>query len=103
MQKAMKRLGMKQEEIPAIEVIIRCEDKELVISNPNVVKVNMMGQDSLQVSGEIQERALDTTPEINEEDVKTVMEQANVDQETAEKAIEENNGDLAQAILSLSQ
>ena len=32
-QKAMKRMGIKQVEIPASEVIIRCDDKNIVIYN----------------------------------------------------------------------
>ena len=44
MQKAMKRLGIKQEEIDAEEVIIKTAGKSLVIKNPHVSRVNMMGQ-----------------------------------------------------------
>jgi len=78
MRQAMKRLGIQQEEVPAREVIIRLEDKEIVISNPSVSKVNMMGQTTYQVVGEESERSLDTTPEISNDDVKTVAEQAGV-------------------------
>ena len=46
MQRAMKRLGIKQEEIDAREVIIRTSDKEIIIQNPQVSKVNMMGQET---------------------------------------------------------
>jgi len=103
MQQATKQMGIQQVEIPATEVIIRTEDKEIIISNPSVQKVNMMGQENFQISGEIEERDLSTTPDISEEDVKTVMEQANVDEETAKDAIESSEGDLAEAIMKLSQ
>ena len=102
MQQMMKQMGIQQQEIPAVEVIIRTEDKELIISNPSVQKVNMMGQINFQISGEVKERSLQTTPEINDEDIKTVMEQAKVNYETAKKAIEDADGDLAEAILNLS-
>ena len=102
MQQAMKRMGIQQQEIPATEVIIRTAEKEIVITNPSVQKVNMMGQWSYQVSGPEQERSLDTIPEINEEDIQTVMEQTGADEATAKAAIEEADGDLAQAILNLS-
>jgi len=102
MQQMMKQMGIQQQEIPAVEVIIRTEDKELIISNPSVQKVNMMGQINFQISGEVKERSLQTTPEINDEDIKTVMEQAKVNYETAKKAIENADGDLAEAILNLS-
>jgi nascent polypeptide-associated complex subunit alpha len=101
MRMAMKKLGIQQEEIAAKEVIIRLEGKEIVISNPNVTKVNMMGQDTYQVVGEESERSLSSEPEISEEDITTVAEQAGVSKEQALKALQEAKGDLAEAILKL--
>ncbi len=102
MQAMMKQLGIRQVDIPATEVIIRTEDKEIVITNPSVAKVNMMGQENFQISGNIQERAISTTPEISQDDVKTVMEQANVDEAKAKEAIQKADGDLAEAIINLT-
>ena len=102
MQQMMKRMGIQQVEIPATEVIIRSEDKEIVITDPSVSKVNMMGQETFQIAGgDVHERELSTEPEINEDDVKAVMEQAGVDEETAKKALEDAKGDLAAAIMGL--
>jgi len=101
MQQAMKKMGMKQEEIDAEEVIIRCADKNIVINNPQVAKVIMMGQETWQISGSAQELAHDTSVEINAEDIATVMEQAQVSEDKAKEAIEAAKGDLAEAILSL--
>ena len=101
-QQMMKQMGIQQVDIPAIEVIIRTSDKEIIITNPSVAKVNMMGQQNFQISGEISERSISSTPDISEEDIKTVMEQANVNSEIAKKALEESQGDLAEAILNLS-
>ncbi len=100
LEKAMKQMGVKQEDIDATEVVIKTHDKELVIRNPHVTKVNMMGQESIQITGSIEER--DLKP-YKEEDVKTVMDQAKCSKEEAVKALEEHNGDLAEAILSLKQ
>lgn len=97
--KAMKKMGIKQDEIEAEEVIIKCPDKDIIVKNPHVVRVNAMGQDSLQISGDIQEQ--EATSKISDEDIKTVASQANVSEEEAKKALEDNNGDLAQAIMSL--
>ena len=102
MQQMMRKMGIQQKEIDATEVIIKTVDKEIVITNPSVARVNMMGQDTFQISGEIHERELSTTPEINDEDLKTVMDQTDVDMETAKKAIEDAKGDLAEAIINLS-
>lgn len=102
MKQAMKRMGIQQQDLEATEVIIRTAEKEIVLVNPSVQKVNMMGQWSYQISGEEHERSLDTAADINEEDVQTVMEQANVSEQEARDAIEEAQGDLAQAILNLA-
>ena len=103
MQGMMKKMGVSQVDVDAVEVIIKTKETEMVFSNPQVSKVNMMGQETFQVIGEYEEKELSTSPEINEEDIKTVMEQANVDDETARKAIEDADGDLAAAILSLTK
>lgn len=103
MQQMMRQLGIQQVEIPATEVIIKTEDKEIVVLNPSVSKVNMMGQETFQVSGVVEERALDTKPKVMEEDISTVMERAGVDRETARKALDEAEGDLAEAIINLSK
>lgn len=100
MQQMMKKMGIAQQELDATEVIIRTGDKELVFTSPQVSKVNMMGQMTFQIVGEHEERSIDSTPDINEDDVKTVMDQAEVDEKTARKAIEDANGDLAEAIMS---
>jgi nascent polypeptide-associated complex subunit alpha len=100
MEKAMKKMGIKQETIEASEVIIKCNDKDLVIRNPQVSKVNAMGQDTYQVVGEVEEVEVGVG-DIKQEDIKTVMDQANVDEPTAKQALIDHKGDLAEAILSL--
>jgi nascent polypeptide-associated complex subunit alpha len=95
-KQAMKKMGVKEVPIDAIEVIIKTQDKELVIRNPGVTKVTMMGQETLQVTGDIEEFS-----RLNEEDIKTVMEQSSCSEEQAKQALEKTNGDIAEAILSL--
>ena len=63
----------------------------------------MMGQENFQISGNVVERELSTTPSISEEDVKTVMDQTGVDENTAKEAIEKAKGDLAEAIMNLAE
>ncbi|HLC50553.1 MAG TPA: nascent polypeptide-associated complex protein [Candidatus Nanoarchaeia archaeon] len=100
-QKAMKRMGIKQEEIEANLVIIKTANGDLVIRDPHITKMNMMGQESLQITGDIEEVENDTTPEISDDDVATVMDQANCTKEEAEEALQENKGNIAEAILKL--
>lgn len=103
MQQAMKRMGIQQQEIDAEEVIIKCSDKEIVIKNPSVARINMMGQKSYQISGNETERDVKREIEISEEDIETVMEQTNCSKEEALAAIKKHNGDLAEAILELKE
>ena len=103
MQQMMKKMGMQQEEISATEVIIKTEDKEIIITEPSVSKVNVMGQETFQISGEIHEREKTSAVEIAEDDIKTVVEQAGCSEEEAKQALEETSGDLAEAILKLKK
>ncbi len=104
MQQAMKKLGMKQEEVQAIAVIIRTKNEDIIIRNPSVQKVNMMGQESYQVSGEEEHRPLEEEePEINEDDINTVVEQTNVSKEEAIASLKKHKGDLAAAIIDLKK
>jgi nascent polypeptide-associated complex subunit alpha len=98
MQAMMKQMGIKQEDIASTRVIIEREDGNIVIENPHVVKIVMQGQESWQITGEAREEAAG----ISEEDVKIVMEKANVSHDKAKKALEVSEGDIAQAIIDLS-
>ena len=106
MRMAMKKMGIQQDDLEATEVIIRLADREIVISNPQVAKVNMMGQHSYQISGEEEVRSLtseSTVPEISDDDIATVVEATGAGPEDARQAIEAENGDLAAAIMSLKK
>ena len=54
----MKKMGIKQVDIEATQVIIKTADKDLIINNPSVQKVNMMGQETFQIAGELEEQAI---------------------------------------------
>jgi len=99
MKKMMKQMGIDMEELDAKEVIIRTSTEELIFRNPNVTKISAKGMETFQVMGEYEVRRL--APQISDEDVKLVMEQAKVDEETARKALIEANGDIAEALLKL--
>jgi len=103
LKRAMKQMGLNQESIEATQVIIKTPDKDLVIDDPSVIKIKMMGEESLQISGSIKEIPLSSSPEISEEDINVVVEQANVSREQALDAITKHKGDLASAILELKE
>lgn len=94
MQAIMSQMGIKQEEIDAKRVVIETEDKNIVINNPSIIKINMKGENSFQISGDVEEDG--------NEDIKTIMEKTNCSEEQAKQALEDSKGDLADAILSLS-
>jgi nascent polypeptide-associated complex subunit alpha len=99
MKQAMKKMGMTQVDIDASEVIIKTADKNLVIRNPQVAKINMMGQESFQITGNVE--VVESGP--NLEDLEMVMDQAKCSKEVALGALEKANGDLAQAIMDLQE
>lgn len=92
MEKIARKMGMQMENVPATEVIIKTDEKDIVIKNPQVSKIKMQGQETFQISGEIVEKE-----GINEEDVQLVMQKAEVSKEEAEKLLKET-GDIALAI-----
>ena len=104
MERQMKKMGMKMEDLNGVtEVIIRFEDKELIIDNPSVSLMNVMGQETYQVEGQSREVELEYEVEIPDEDVEMVANQANVSEDVAREALKECKGDLAEAIMKLNQ
>ena len=101
MKQMMKRMGIRTEEIDAEEVVIKCLDREIVVESPQVMKTTMSGQEMFQISGTITERELEVEITLDEDDVRIVVEQAQVSEDQARKALEESKGDIAGAILSL--
>ena len=105
MQAVMKQMGISQDEIDANRVIIETDKNNIIINNPSVTKVNMQGQDTFQISGDISEEAgesEETSKDTTQDDIKTIMEKANCLEEEAKMALEKANGDLTEALLDLS-
>lgn len=97
MQAVMKQMGISQEEIDASKIIIEKQDgNKLVINNPSVVKIKMQGQESLQISGDIEEES-----GVSESDIKIVMEKTGCSEVEAKQSLQET-GDLAESILNLT-
>ncbi|MFA5855798.1 MAG: nascent polypeptide-associated complex protein [Candidatus Pacearchaeota archaeon] len=99
MQAMMKQMGIAQEEIDAIRVIIETEDKNIIINNPSVIKIKMQGNTNFQISGDISEEENGAN---SEEDIKTIIEKTGCSESEAKDALESSGGDLTEAILSLS-
>ena len=95
----MKKMGISQEQLNVHRVIFEMEDRNLVIDEPGVIKIKMQGQESYQVTGETRE---ETSEKFSEEDVDMVREKTGKDEEEVRKALEESDGDIAEAIMALS-
>jgi nascent polypeptide-associated complex subunit alpha len=100
MQQVMKQMGIKQEAIDALRVVIEQEDGRIVIERPSVMKVVMQGQESWQITGEA--RAESAEEGVNEDDIHLVMDKTGKEYAAAKSALEENEGDIAAAIVALS-
>ncbi len=101
MQKMLKQ--MNTEQIDADEVLIKTSGGEtLSIKNPQVVKMEIMGQTTFQVVGTavpVQEEAEGAS----DEDVNLVMEKTGAGRDEVDAALKESDGDIAGAILKLEK
>ncbi len=99
MQGMMKKMGISQTQIRVNRVIFERDEGNLIIEDPQVIKIMMQGQESYQVTGE----AVEESEEIfTEDDVKMVMEKTGKNEDEVKEALEKANGDIAEAILELS-
>jgi nascent polypeptide-associated complex subunit alpha len=121
MQLMMRRMGMTTEEVSDVEeVIVRTQTKEHVFRAPEVTILTVQGVRTYQVVGtpEIRPRSagapsasagtapVPAAPPAApsgppEEDIRLVMEQANVSREEAIEALFQANGAPAEAILKI--
>ncbi len=102
-KRMLERMGLDMTQIPDVEeVIIRTSSKDMIIKEANVSEINAKGMKVFQVMGGDVEEVDREKPKFTEEDVLLVSQQAGVSKEIASVALEENGGDLAQAILQLS-
>jgi nascent polypeptide-associated complex subunit alpha len=99
----LERMGVSMDDVPGVqEVIIRTDTKDIVLKGANVSELKAKGMRIFQVIGnEIIEQPKER-PKYSEEDVLLVSQQAGVSKDKAVAALNEANGDLAQAILKLT-
>ena len=107
MKQAMKKMGISQSDVPNVsEVIIRTRDSEIVITNAQVVCIDMNGTKSYQIAGVEITRPLTSVPgesvlQIPEDDIQLVMSQTGCTREKAMEALEAVEGQLAEAIIKI--
>jgi nascent polypeptide-associated complex subunit alpha len=98
-EKAMKQMGIHTEHIDAEEVVIRTAEKDIVITDPEVSKVNAMGQETFQISGTVTERE---RSEFSDEDVEMIMEETGASEDEVREMLTKTH-DLAETIMKLKK
>lgn len=98
MQGMMKKMGISQAQLNVNRVVFEMDDGNLVIEDPSVLKIKMQGQESYQVTGEAVEESVES---FSDEDVKMVISQTEKSENEARAALEESDGDIANAIMKL--
>jgi len=106
MQQAMKKMGIKQTEMDnVVEVVIRTASEEIVITNAEVICVDMQGSKSYQISGTEETRPLgsqsSSKASFPNEDIELVMSQTGCTRDKAVEALEAVDGQPAEAILKI--
>ncbi|MCD6084466.1 MAG: nascent polypeptide-associated complex protein [Desulfurococcales archaeon] len=111
LRRMLRRMGIRVEEFNNVRsVSIVLDDKEIIIRQPQVSVMTVQGQKIYQIVGG-QEESVDLSAEsgiveevtFSDDDIKFVMEQAGVDRELAVRALKEAGGDIAKAILLITE
>ncbi len=102
LKRMMDSMGMKNTEIESDRVVIFGRGKDIVIENPSVTMIEMQGNVSFQITGDMREAQKEASPaEITDEDIQLVREKTGASKEVARKALLESDGDIAKAIMKL--
>jgi len=102
MNQMMKRLGINIKEIENVtKVIIETDSKKYIFDGAEVTIMDAQGQKTYQITGK--PRIVAKKEGIPKEDINLVMEQTGKSATEAKKALEETKGDIAEAIMKLSE
>jgi len=102
MKQMMKQIGMQMEPIEYVQkLIIYTKKGNYIFDSAEVTAMTMQGITTYQVAGQV--RFEPAVPEIPDDDVKLVSEQAGVSREAAREALVSCKGDIAEAILKVSK
>jgi nascent polypeptide-associated complex subunit alpha len=102
MKQMMKQLGMQVDQIEDVQKIVIYTPKgNWVFDAAEVTAMTMQGVTTYQIAG--QPRFEEAAPQIPDEDVQLVADQAGVSTEAAREALIVCKGDIAEAILKVSK
>ena len=101
MNQMMRKLGINVKEIENVKkVIIQTDNKEYIFENAEVTIMDAQGQKTYQITGKAIIKEIED--KIKKEDIDLIVEQTGKTIEEAKKALEETNGDIAEAIIKLT-
>ncbi len=102
MNQMMQKLGINVKEIKNVEkVIIQTDTKEYIFENAEVTMMNAQGQQTYQISGS--PRIVKREEEIPQADIDLVSQQTGKTTKEATEALKETKGNIAEAILKLTE
>ncbi len=96
----LKKLLKQTKQIDADRVEIISKNRKIVIEHPQVLQLKVMDQNVYQITGG--NVKVEEILEFKEEDIKLIMEQTGKSKEEVLKKLKENNGDIAQTIVDLT-
>ena len=102
MNQMMKRFGINVKEIENVQkVIIQTDTKDYIFDDADVTMMDAQGQKTYQIIGK--PRIVERKENIPKEDIDLVAQQTGKSVEEAKKALQQTKGDIAEAILKLTQ
>ncbi|ASI14181.1 nascent polypeptide-associated complex protein [Candidatus Mancarchaeum acidiphilum] len=103
----MSKMGITTLEVEADKVVISTKGKDIVIENPQVTQINAQGVVTFQIAGNVTEVSKEEEIgeiEVSDDDIAVVSEKTGItDKDLIRKALEESNGNIAEAILRLKE
>lgn len=103
MSMMMKKLGIDVTDLDDVqEVVVRTPTKDYVFKEASVSIMKAQGSETWQVSGTPEEVEHEVKLAASPEDIQMVAEQTDRSEDDARAALQETNGDIAEAIVRLS-
>lgn len=102
MNQMMKRLGINIKNVDNVEKIIIETDTQIYeFDEAEVTIMEAQGQKTFQIAGNFKIR--EKKEDKQQEDIQLIMDQTGASEEQAKQALQDADGDIAQAILKLSE
>ncbi len=100
LRRLMKQMGMSITEVKDVEyAIIKTKDAEYFFEAPTVSIIKLKDLEQWQIVGTPVRREMEEELEIDEEDIRLIVEQTGCSRDSAINALKKAKGDLAEAIL----